>query len=400
MYWSKAGDVGSVACKKETRQMKANIINKATIESVQIDVVRRPVSDDIRTVFGINKDEMNAGIVRIRDSHGLEGHCTISSFWGTCDPSEIISIITTQLKPYLIGRSTDCREWFWSQHLYLQSRHRSTWAAYAPIDIALWDLAGKQAKKPVVDLIGRAREAVRAYLSFATLTPEITAYEHEIGQTIDRGFDAYKLHPERLSASDVTRIVDRVRELAGCNVDLMLDPNCGYDLSTALEVGAALDANAFRWFEDPVRHFDFDAIEILSQRLSTPLSMCDQAPDQFHDSARYIRDRTVVSPRGSARVLGITGLRKLMSMSEGFGMICEIGLAGSPLMNLANAHVLQSVSYDSLYEHFDSDPIQSIVLNDYIQPAQGRVSVPDRPGLGHDLDENWIDCHRVAVVDT
>ena len=380
--------------------MNANPINKTTIESGQIDVVRLPVSDDIRAVFGINKDEMNAAIVRIRDSHGVEGHCTISSFWGICDPSEIISIITTQLKPYLIGRPTDCREWFWSQHLYLQSRLRSTWTAYAPIDIALWDLAGKQAGKPVVDLIGRAREEVRAYLSFATPTPKITAYEQEIEQTIDRGFDAYKLHPERLLAPDVTRIVDRVRELAGCNVDLMLDPNCGYDLSTALEVGAALDANAFRWFEDPVRHFDFDAIKILSQRLSTPLSMCDQIPDQFHESARYIRDRTVIAPRGSARVLGITGLRKLTSMTEAFGMKCEIGLAGSPLMNLANAHVLQSVSYDSLYEHFDYDPLQSAVLNGYIHPAQGYVSVPDQPGLGHDLDKDWIDCHRVAIVDT
>ena len=379
--------------------MNVNTINNTTIESVQIDVIRRPVSDDIRTVFGVTKDEMDAGIVRIRDNHGVEGHCTISSFWGTCDPSEIISIIVTQLKPYLIGRSTDCREWFWSQHLYLQSRHRSTWAAYAPIDIALWDLAGKQAEKPVVDLIGRARESVRAYMSFATPTPEIAAYEREVEQTIDRGFDAYKLHPERLPARDVAFIVDRVRELAGCNVDLMLDPNCGYDLSTALEVGAALDANAFRWFEDPVRHFDFDAIEILSRRLSTPLSMCDQAPDQFHDSARYIRDRTVAAPRGSARVLGITGLRKLMSMTEGFGMTCEIGLAGSPLMNLANAHVLQSVSYDSLYEHFDSDPIQSVARIDNIQPAQGRVSVWDRPGLGLDLDENWIDSHRVAILE-
>ena len=142
-----------------------------------------------------------------------------------------------------------------------------------------------------------------------------------------------------------------MREAAGEDVSLMLDPNCGYDFRQALAVGLALDDNHFHWFEDPVRHHDIDSIAELSRRLRTPLSMTDQSPTQLFDSARYMRHQALRIVRGTALRLGITGLKKLCSAAESHGLNCEIGTAGNGLLNAANLHVMLSVNNCDFYEY-------------------------------------------------
>ena len=102
---------------------------------------------------------------------------------------------------------------------------------------------------------------------------------------VARGFRAYKIHPGMLSTPDVIRMVTMVRETVGPAVRLMLDPNCGYGYRKALDIGRALDQNGFHWFEDPVPHYDLDAIKSLSERLDVPLCMSDQNPNQFFNAA-------------------------------------------------------------------------------------------------------------------
>ena len=140
----------------------------------------------------------------------------------------------------------------------------------------------------------------------------VDGFVDEAKETLERGFRAYKIHPGRLGPLDVAAMAGRVRELAGVDFPLMLDPNCGYDFRCALEVGRALDDNRFHWYEDPVRHHDIDAIAELSRRLRTPLSMTDQSEAQLFDSARYIRRQALRIVRGTALRLGITRPQKAL----------------------------------------------------------------------------------------
>ena len=132
---------------------------------------------------------------------------------------------------------------------------------------------------------------------------------------VARGFRAYKIHPGMLNTPDVIRMVTMVREAVGPAVRLMLDPNCGYGYRKALDIGRALDQNAFHWFEDPVPHYDLDAIKSLSERLDVPLCMSDQNPNQFFNAANMVRNQSTRLVRGTAQKLGITGLKKLCSLA-------------------------------------------------------------------------------------
>ena len=228
---------------------------------------------------------------------------------------------------------------------FLASRLRLSEASWAPVDVALWDIAGKAAGLPVYKLLGAQRNRIPVYASYLATYDSVDGFVDEAKETLERGFRAYKIHPGRLGPRDVAEMVCRVRELAGADVSSHARPQLRLRLSLRAGSGTCpWTTTASHWYEDPVRHHDIDAIAELSRRLRTPLSMADQSEAQLFDSARYIRRQALRIVRGTALRLGITGLRKLCSLAESYGLQCEIGTAGNALLNAANLHVMLSVS--------------------------------------------------------
>ena len=103
--------------------------------------------------------------------------------------------------------------------------------------------------------------------------------------------------------------------------------------------------------------------------------------------------------RGTALKLGVTGLRKLCAPAESFGLNCEIGVAGNPLLSAANLHVLLSVGNCDYFEYLYPQETERFGLTSYIEPdARGVIAAPERSGLGFELDEDWIAAHKVATL--
>ena len=221
----------------------------------------------------------------------------------------------------------------------------------------------------------------------------------EAEEIISRGFKAYKIHPGVMDTDEVVRMVSMVRDRVGPEIALMLDPNCGYEYGKALEIGQALDQNGFYWYEDPVSHFDLDGISELSRRLRVPICMSDQSDNQFYWGANAIRTRSNRLIRGTAAKLGITGLKKLCSMAEGFGYNCEIGTAGNSLMNIANLHVIYSVSNCAYYEYWmPTEAHQFGLINDVSPDEEGVITATNSAGLGYQIDWNYIEDHKIDVL--
>ena len=177
---------------------------------------------------------------------------------------------------------------------------------------------------------------------------------------------------------------------------LMLDRNHGYSLEEALEVGKALDSNSFYWYEDPVPASDIDSIKTLTESIATPLNMSDSPGFLINQAAHFLSENLVGMIRGTTRKLGITGLIKQCSMADAFGINCEIGLAGNSLMNAANLHVIASVRNNTFYEYWRPEHIhQWGVQEDIYINGNGKLNIPQKPGLGMELDEDWINFHKI-----
>ena len=164
-------------------------------------------------------------------------------------------------------------------------------------------------------------------------------------------------------------------------------------------IGHALDANGFYWFEDPVPVSDVESIRELTRRLDTPLNMSDTSEFLLHEAANFLQLGAVRLIRGTVRKIGITGLKKQMSLVEGFNRVCEIGLAGNSALNAANLHVMMSSLNCTYFEYWLPKTVhQWGVISQLEINENGNLDAPTGPGLGIELDEDWIASHRVATL--
>ena len=369
------------------------------ITDVRIEVVRRTLPDTgLDSDLGRFRGEVEQGVLRVLTDEGIEGNCFVGDFRGGGHGQ--FGPILNVLKPEIIGRNAFEREWLWSRLPMLSGRRGLSMNAWAPVDVALWDIAGKAAGVPVHSLLGTRRYEIEVYATYPPRHETPDGYTGEAMQIQSRGFRAYKIHPGVMETADVFEMMARVRDVVGDDMELMLDPNNGYDFRKALDVGSAVDDLGFYWYEDPIPPHEYDNIAELSRRMITPLCMSDKPDNQFQTSYHYMSLKAVRLVRGTARKLGITGLKKLCSMAEGFGLNCEIGTAGNSPLNIANLHVIGSVQNCAYYEYWMPTEAHQFGLVDEIALSEsGLLEVPSAPGLGVEIDWDWINAHRVATLE-
>ena len=244
-------------------------------------------------------------MLRVLTDEDVEGNAFVGNF--RQGGGRLFEPILSVLKPELVGRDPADREWLWSRLPLLRGRRGLSMEAWAPVDVALWDIAGKAAGVPIYHLLGVRRHEIEVYATYPPRHDTPDGYVEEAEEVISRGFRAYKIHPGVMPTRDVTEMVGRVRDSVGFDVRLMLDPNGGYGFRKALEIGRALDDFDFYWYEDPIPWHEYDAIAELSRRLDVPLCMSDQPELQFADGAR----------------LGITGITQEALLAGG-GLRAEL----------------------------------------------------------------------------
>ena len=363
-------------------------ISEATIDVFEFEVPRLSVNDARGGMGG----QLTGGVLRLKTDSGFEGNAHIGDRGG--GGAATITSFRNAFSGRLVGTNVSDRELLWHQ-LPRPAAH----ALWSHIDVAMWDAAGKIAGMPVHEMLGTARRSTEVYATYPPRNSTVKGYVAEAAELVEQGFTAYKIHPGAMPADEVIEMVGAVRREVGNDMRLMLDPNNGYDLRSALKIGRALDENNFHWFEDPVPWDDFRAIRTLSETLDTPLNMSDAAAFLFHDAARVLEQGWPPTIRGTTRKIGITGLKKQCGMAEGFNVNCEVGTAGNSLMNCANLNVIMSVMNCDFYEYWMPLEAQQFGLRqEILVDSNGVLTAPEQPGLGYELDEEFIAKHRVGTI--
>lgn len=317
---------------------------------------------------------------------------------------------------YLIGENPLHRERHWSE--IKRALRKYDRMGIGPIDIALWDFAGKYHDAPIHELLGTYRERFPAYASTyqgdengGLDSPE--AFADFAEECRDRGFPAFKIHG--WGGGDASRDIDRevatvhaVGERVGDDMDLMLDPACEYEtFADALTVGRACDEEGFFWYEDPYRDAGISqhAHRKLSERLDTPILQTEHVRGlEPHTDfiANGATDFVRADPEYDA---GITGAIKIARVAEGFGLDVEYHAPGP-----AQRHCLAATRNANYYElalvHPDvQNPVPPVYTGGYSDlietvDSEGMVSVPDGPGLGVEYDWAYIDSNTTGSVHT
>lgn len=315
---------------------------------------------------------------------------------------------------YLVGKNPLDRERHWSE--IKRALRKYDRMGIGPIDIALWDLAGKHYDAPIHELLGTYRTELPAYAStyFGDTNGGLDSPEAfaDFAETCrDLGYPAYKIHS--WGGSDADRNIDReiemvhaVGERVGDEMDLMLDPACEYETYLdALKVGRALDEENYLWYEDPYRDggISMHAHQRLCEELDTQVLQTEHVRGlELHNDfiANGATDIVRADPEYDG---GITGAMKIANVAEGFGLDVEFHAPGP-----ASRHCMAATRNTNYYEvslvHPDCEntvpPVYSGDYSDELDTvsSEGTVPVPDGPGLGIKYDWDYIEENKTGSV--
>ncbi len=313
---------------------------------------------------------------------------------------------------YLVGKNPLDRERHWSE--IKRALRKYDRMGIGPLDIALWDFAGKYHGASIHELLGSYRTSIPAYASTyhgdengGLDSPE--AFADFAEECLDMGYPAFKIHG--WGGSDASRDMDReietahaVGERVGDEMDLMHDPACEIEtFAQAAKLGRALDEQGFFWYEDPYRDGGISqhAHRKLRQMLETPILQTEHVRglEPFTDFiANEATDFVRADPEYDG---GITGAIKRARIAEGFGLDVEFHAPGP-----AQRHCIAATRNTNYYEmalvHPDvgntTPPIYAGGYDDQLSSIDdsGRVSVPNGVGLGVEYDWDYIEANRTG----
>jgi len=276
--------------------------------------------------------------------------------------------------------------------------------ALAGLDTAIWDLRGRLADKPVVELLGGRPGRLRAYASSMKrdITPEAEA-QRLVRLRDEKGFDAFKWRVGAECGHDVDEwpgrteaIIPVVSRALGKGVAKLVDANSGFSPGRAIEVGRMLESEGISHYEEPCPYWELEQTKLVTDALELEVTGGEQDCD-IATWRRMIDMRAVdvVQPDvmymgGLSRTLKVTG------MAAAAGLPCTPHSANLSLVTVCTMHLLGAIPNAGKYLEFsiegrDYYPWQEgLFLGDPFAIRDGHATIPSGPGWGVEINPAWL----------
>ncbi|MFX1819414.1 mandelate racemase/muconate lactonizing enzyme family protein [Pseudarthrobacter sp. CC4] len=252
--------------------------------------------------------------------------------------------------------------------------------ALAAIDIALYDLKAKRAGLPLAKLLGSYRDSVQTYnTSGGFLNATLEEVKARATQSLEEGIGGIKVKVGLPDSKEDLRRVAGIREHIGWDVPLMVDANQQWDRATALRMGRQFEEFNLIWIEEPLDAYDFEGHAHLANVLDTPIATGEMLASVAEHKSLINADGCDIIQPDAPRIGGITQFLRLAALADERGL----GLAPHFAMEI-HLHLAAAYPREPWVEHFDwLDPL----FNERLETKDGRMIVPDRPGLGVTLSD-------------
>ena len=330
-------------------------------------------------------------------------------------------VIENHLRPMLLGEDPLLIEGLW-QKMFARTRQFGrrgiVMNAISGIDIALWDIAGKVAKLPVYRLLGACCDRVEAYASggFYQEGKSIDDLAGEAEGYRARGFRGMKMkigrnpstqtHLRHLAAhaqmcevepeEDIARVA-AVRRALGPQAKLMVDVNCAWSPAFAIEMGRALEPYKLYWIEEPVATDDIDGSARVADALATPIAGYETEIGLYGFRELITRGAVDIVQPDIAWTGGFSEGRRIAALAQAHHLMVAPHAFGGAVLLAASLHFAASIP-NALVLEFDQNPngLRDELLKEPIRTdGDGMIRLPERPGLGIELDRAAVERYRV-----
>jgi L-alanine-DL-glutamate epimerase-like enolase superfamily enzyme len=354
-------------------------------------------------------------LVRVYTDAGVAG--TGEAYWGGGDTA-----IVQRMKPFLVGENPLDIDRLYEHLVQKMSGEGSisgkVVSAISGIEIALHDAAGKLLDVPVYQLLGgKYRDEVRVYCDCHAgdeTEPESNATEAE--RVVDElGYDAIKFDLDVPSGAEKDRanrhlrpdeiehkadIVAAVTDAVGDRADVAFDCHWSYAAGSARRLATAVEPYDVWWLEDPVPPENHDVQQAVTTSTTTPIATGENVY-RTHGMRRLLTEGAVdiVAP-DIPKVGGLREGMKIANLADVFYVPVAMHNVASPIGTMASAHLAAAIP-NALAVEFHSYQLgwwEDLVEEDGLI-EDGRMAVPEEPGLGLSLDMDAVAANVVAGED-
>ncbi|RVT98844.1 mandelate racemase/muconate lactonizing enzyme family protein [Rhodovarius crocodyli] len=354
-------------------------------------------------------------LVRIETDEGISGAGEIGLAYGA-GGSGAAQIVLELARAHVIGRDP-----MRTEAIFDAMRRKTFWghvpgpifgAAVSAIDEALWDIKGKAMSQPVHVLLGGAcRDELRLYCNGwyrSRTTPE--AYAEAARDVVARGFDAMKFDPMKLDAAGksahpnrrlerplenlAAARVEAVREAVGPDIDILVELHGNIWPMDAIRFGKRIAHTNPLFMEEVADAEDAEAARQVAEGCGLAIAGGERlcTPIEFR---RFFELRALSVAQPDMGIAGgFTGVRAIAALAAAHGVYIQPHNCGGPISTAACLHLSFSITNFLIQEIFpvwpEDDRLDLVDAPYEKQVRNGRMPLPSRPGLGVELNMDYL----------
>ncbi len=348
-------------------------------------------------------------LCRVRSTDGAEG----ISVGNNAQLQSVWPVFNVRLQPFYLGKDArDLEKIFEELYVYRSNyklQNLALWVPWATIEFAILDMLGRIAKKSIGELIGKIHN------------PKIAVYRanNYRGESAEESLVSIKENVEKSQARAVKfkiggrmsknadyppgrteKLIPMVREAFGDEMTIYVDSNGSYDAEEAIRIGKIVEEYNYDFYEEPVPFDWYSETKQVADALSVPIAGGEQEPSMRN--FRWLignRALDIVQP-DMFYFGGMIRSMKVARMAEALGMPCVPHISGSGIGYLYMMHFVSAVPNAGPYHEFKgfnkNIPIECKTSN--LVSENGVVKVPSGPGLGLEIDPDFIEKHKKLTV--
>jgi galactonate dehydratase len=356
----------------------------------------------------------NPVIVRIDTDEGIYGVGELGLAYGTGAKGGI-GMIRTLAERFLIGQDPMRIEAIWEtlfrRTFWGQGGGPIIYGAMSAIDEALWDIKGKALGVPVYELLGgKVWDEIRVYANgWYTGLNSPEEYAEGALKVVADGYDAMKLDPfgtmpdgrwyyprrhiDRDWALLAVRRVEAIRKAVGDDVDILLDIHGNLGTTDAIIYGRMLEASRPMFYEEPVDPMNVACTKKVGENVKIPIAAGERLYTRYQFRPFLESHALDILQPDMGLCGGITECRKIAAYAETYNMHVQPHNCGGPVSTAAGVQLDAAIPNFIIMETFPYwvDDRYSIVTEHLEhQQKNSRLKIPDKPGLGVELNDDYL----------
>ncbi len=356
------------------------------ITGLETDVLKRPPGAPYYDAIHTFGEDSGSVVLRLRTSSGITGWASSSFGMIGGGPAVVQAIIEKEIKPVLMGKDPAfprrIRADLWKALEY-QGVGGVAQFAIAAVDIAVWDILGKNAGLPVYKMLGAYRDRMPVYSMcgwYYDRDDDLSHFRRAVGEAVEQGYTAVKIKVGRNGPDDDVRRIRAAQEILSKERRLMVDANQVFNRNEALRRGRIYQDLGCFWYEEPLPPQDMEGFAQLAQALDMRIATGENLNTKYAFADLIARRGADVVQPDNRRAGGVTEWMEIAAIADANGL--EVASHGGGSTNLNMLLAMPNAIY------METSGPQRI--------RNGEVQAPEEPGMSSEVSSDEIRKYKVG----